>query len=547
MFTPKSPLGDPLRSCLPVMQRFLSIAICVGFAAAFPQVCQCQSDHADANALIRILDGDDPIAAYECITELAKFPQHPTVIHALIKHLDDQLPLRSITTRSQYGAGGIATYQFEGPATVGGRCLNCLISIGEAAVPQLISEIKGSDIEEGIASFRFRQVLYCLGGIKDTRAVRPILNYLNRSDAKMKDIAISALGDIGDKSAWPVISRYLHDEDSNLCAQAALAAEKIMGDQASEPLIRLLRSSDAKVKARALLALGRLTPNSKSRSAATLCLRDRDSDVRWNAFYYLQFAGACNEAIPLLLEEIDTDKNKCQSYALDAIRNCTDPNATPAIAKLLLSDHPKVSHAALYAAGQLRDPTMIRPLIRLFERPETRVETQCRIIDVLASTPGDEVNSRLLAFSKDPELRISQRAQRALLDRGQCMDPKPAPAANQGLNHERNFQGYASGNPVSGNPTSADPASEAVARLVKLLDSLPEPTPAAWDTLTPLIQELIDQLRIEGRLGNKKVIIQSKVFHPGDELFLNLPLRLESIEADQLRFSFLGLEFIKTL
>jgi hypothetical protein len=181
--------------------------------------------------------------------------------------------------------------------------VKALVEAGEPAVEPLIKVLSSKDpeIRENAA--------ITLGKIKDERAIDPLIKLLTDEEWEVESAATSALVEIGEPVVEPLIF-ILQDKNEDVFLRmkviAVLAGIKderaiqpmirvlkeepelqadlgyhlgLMGEPAVEPLIQLLDDDDPEVRVRAAEALGRLGDD-RAIGALTDALSDKDETVR---------------------------------------------------------------------------------------------------------------------------------------------------------------------------------------------------------------------------------------------------------------------------
>ncbi len=181
--------------------------------------------------------------------------------------------------------------------------VKALVEAGEPAVEPLIEVLSSKDpeIRENAA--------ITLGKIKDERAIDPLIKLLTDEEWEVESAATSALVEIGEPVVEPLVF-ILQDKNEDVFLRmkviAVLAGIKderaiqpmirvlkeepelqadlgyhlgLMGEPAVEPLIQLLDDDDPEVRVRAAEALGRLGDD-RAIGALTDALSDKDETVR---------------------------------------------------------------------------------------------------------------------------------------------------------------------------------------------------------------------------------------------------------------------------
>jgi HEAT repeats len=124
----------------------------------------------------------------------------------------------------------------------------------ERFVPELISLFEASRTEDP----RLRGYLaLCLGELRDTRGVDPLLGALRDDDLQTRIYAVWSLGAIGDARAAPAILPLLSSEESDLRKIAAYSLGSMEAPEAAPALRALLNDPVEDVAWNAALALAR--------------------------------------------------------------------------------------------------------------------------------------------------------------------------------------------------------------------------------------------------------------------------------------------------
>lgn len=181
--------------------------------------------------------------------------------------------------------------------------VKALVEAGEPAVEPLIKVLNSKDpeIRENAA--------ITLGKIKDERAIDPLIKLLTDEEWEVESAVTSALVEIGEPAVEPLVF-ILQDKNGDVFLRmkviAVLAGIKderaiqpmirvlkeepelqadlgyrlgLMGEPAVEPLIQLLDDDDPEVRVRAAEALGRIG-DGRAIGALTNALSDKDETVR---------------------------------------------------------------------------------------------------------------------------------------------------------------------------------------------------------------------------------------------------------------------------
>ncbi len=93
--------------------------------------------------------------------------------------------------------------------------------IGSPAVPDLVAALYGDN------PLVVERVCYALGQIKDSAAVKPLMNVSGHERWQVRDEAVAALGKIGDKEAEPVVVAAMADTIGQVRKSAAVSCRKL--------------------------------------------------------------------------------------------------------------------------------------------------------------------------------------------------------------------------------------------------------------------------------------------------------------------------------
>jgi len=121
-----------------------------------------------------------------------------------------------------------------------------------------------------------------LWGIKDPRAVGPLIAALKDTGADMRKWAAWGLGNIKDPRAIEPLIAALNDTDADVRGYAAMTLGVMKDPRALEPLIAALEDTDAGVRTGVALGLGN-TKDPRAVEPLIAALNDRDEQVRENA------------------------------------------------------------------------------------------------------------------------------------------------------------------------------------------------------------------------------------------------------------------------
>lgn len=188
--------------------------------------------------LIQALDSKDPEIRENAAITLGKIKDE-RAIDPLIKLLTDE------------------EWEVESAAT------NALVDIGEPAVEPLIGILQDKNED----SFLQAKAIAVLAGIKDERAIQPMIQALKEKPELQADLGYH-LGLMGKPAVKPLI-QLLDDEDPEVRVRAAEALSRLGDDRAIGPLTDALNDKDETVRIFAKMGLESIEAQKKNTSIAT--------------------------------------------------------------------------------------------------------------------------------------------------------------------------------------------------------------------------------------------------------------------------------------
>lgn len=303
--------------------------------------------------------------------------------------------------------------------------VHALASIGDAAVPSLLAEVRNhsSQCRQDLAA----AALVRMGGAGAHDLVAMVMKWegdhfpwgvihsedkaspgavtvltalLRHNGREVRRAAVGALGSLGPdaKPALPALMTALRDPDFSDPISLA-GALGCIGAPAVDPLVACLSDSREHVRARAALALGTgrtLAPTALR--ALLMAARDKDESVRAWAMASLGAADESPEVVAALrhgLADPQSYVRACSAYAAARVIPA-DPKIGELLAELTLETDPEVAAAARMAKLCMTD-----------ECSRTKIdETITRIVDVVcAASPSDSQEDMSIA---DIELAVAQ-------------------------------------------------------------------------------------------------------------------------------------------
>jgi HEAT repeat protein len=202
-------------------------------------------------------------------------------------------------------------------------------------------------------------------------AVKPLIEALTISKSQSSLPIIEALGEIGDPRAIYALTTKLKDKDWQVRSTAALAIGWIKHPKGVKALTRALKDKNFVVRRNAARALGEIKSN-EAVGALIKALGDKDWQVRSTAAWALGEIKDPEAVIPLTKKLKDKDK-EVVIKTIDALRAIGDPRAAKALVDIL-SEKGEIRYKAVWALGEMREPTAVEPLTRVLKDSDWRVQ-----------------------------------------------------------------------------------------------------------------------------------------------------------------------------
>ena len=121
-------------------------------------------------------------------------------------------------------------------------------------------------------------IIEAMGQIGDTRAVEPLIAFLNHKEAKIREYTAVSLGKLRDSRAVASLIAALNDEQERVRWYAADSLGKIGNPVCVDSLIKLLSDTNARVRESAVTALGQIG-NQQAIESLVKALQDVDKRV----------------------------------------------------------------------------------------------------------------------------------------------------------------------------------------------------------------------------------------------------------------------------
>ncbi len=245
----------------------------------------------------------------------------------------------------------------------------------------------GDPVAEQIAALRDKnwaireEAAILLGGLKDPRAVGPLVSTLRDRDRSVREAAIGSLTLIGEPSVVAV-GACLTDPELSVQEAASTVLASIADGRVLDALVRALRSSDWIVRMYAAKAVGRIKDPRSIQSLIHL-FQDKVKAVREETSTVLAAIGEA--AIPALLETLTHQDWLVRLHAVESLGKTKSQKAVEPLLSALFNDGDSaVREDAIRALGDIGDPKAIEFLFTAMKEPGLRtlaVEALGRIGD----------------------------------------------------------------------------------------------------------------------------------------------------------------------
>lgn len=239
--------------------------------------------------------------------------------------------------------------------------VDCLRSIGAAAVPRLIADLKSNDAAQQKNAVR---MLAYIGDAAEP-AIPELTGLVQTGPQELRDLALEALGAAGASAdiVVPAATAALNSQSVARRRSGALALAEIGNESrpALNELIKALNDTDDLVKIRTARAIGSMTPPPDNAvQPLTSALKESNSDVQKEI---VQVFGGMNEtakpAVPAMVSLLDGAEPELQVEIVKALGNL-GPNAKDALGEIekgLTSHSAESRTTALNAFTKIEDNT----------------------------------------------------------------------------------------------------------------------------------------------------------------------------------------------
>ncbi len=208
-----------------------------------------------------------------------------------------------------------------------------------------------------------------LGGLRDKRAVEPLIAVLRDADRAVREAAIAALTAIGEPAVEP-LGACLHDRNLTVQESAAAILASIGDARVADKLIVSLASTDWVVRMHATRALARIGDARAIPSLLPL-LQDKVKAVREETSGALARLGPA--AIPMLVEALAHQEWLVRLHAVEALGKTKSPDAVDPLLRLLFNDRDSsLREDAVLALGDIGDARAVEFLLTALKEPGLR-------------------------------------------------------------------------------------------------------------------------------------------------------------------------------
>jgi HEAT repeat protein len=208
-----------------------------------------------------------------------------------------------------------------------------------------------------------------LGGLKDPRAVSPLVAILRDRDRSVREAVVGALTSIGAPSVM-ALGACLTDPELSVQEAASAVLSSIADARVLDQLVQALCSPDWIVRMHAAKALGRIK-DSGSVHALTPLLQDKVKAVREEVSSALAAIG--KSAMPALLESLTHPDWLVRLHAVEALGKTASREAVQPLLTTLFNDTDSaVREDAVRALGHIGDPQAVEFLITAMNEPALR-------------------------------------------------------------------------------------------------------------------------------------------------------------------------------
>jgi HEAT repeat protein len=251
--------------------------------------------------------------------------------------------------------------------------------------------------------------------------IESLILLLNDKDNAVRQGAVKALGETGSVLAVPALIRAIDDEDSQVKRAAVDALEPLGRPEAIQSLTALLREENNLLPLSAVKALARIKdPRAVESLGWALCHGDDDT-VKAAAEELAKLGAAGVEPLAKALQE----RADVREAAAEALAGMNDPKARAAVATALADPDWRVRLSLIRHVAE-SDVLPDAPWAALVDAKRERQEIRERALHIVLYHEPPVPAKVLLAAVNDPEAEVRQTVVRALCERGEAAEIRPA-------------------------------------------------------------------------------------------------------------------------
>lgn len=243
--------------------------------------------------------------------------------------------------------------------TFGGEAAEAIAKIGRTS-DELFSLLAS-------ANWRIRaNAARALGGLKDSRAVESLINFLSTPAEpwQVRGNAALALGLIGDARAVRPLIAALQETNPDVRRSAAIALGELKDPGNLELFIKMLDDQEPDIRRWAGAGIGQIGVAAALEPLMRTALHDNDQTVREVATGTL---GGSKDprAVDALLTALQDSYINVRINAARGLGRLHSAEAVDPLIKMLSSNEPAARQAAAEALGELGDPRAVNPIINM--------------------------------------------------------------------------------------------------------------------------------------------------------------------------------------
>jgi len=242
--------------------------------------------------------------------------------------------------------------------TFGGEAAETLARIGKPS-DTLLTLLSSSNQHTKANAIR------ALGGLRDSRAIDPLLAILKTKDAypEVKGNAALALGMLNSKRAVTPLIAALNDQNAVVRKSYAAALGKLKDSRAVTPLIAISKDTDPQVRIAVIASLAQIEKPSCENTVLE-ALADENRQVREITARALgRFKN--QQSVDALITALNDAYANVQINAAKSLGEIKNPQALIPLISLLTNHNNAVRSAAAIGLGNLGDERAQKPLIAM--------------------------------------------------------------------------------------------------------------------------------------------------------------------------------------